>query len=159
MAVIVHHEPANSACLWKMHVWQAAWDGNNVWDVTGTSGEVVDFQLPTAPDPRKLQFKFHCTFPATGLDSWEPDDFIRRLFLVSPAEVWTFESSPRVLYRNPFPAGVLFNPGDVLTFQAITQNAFVVVSSMSGILTIRRSLMPILGSRHVTTSMEYPLSR
>ncbi|HXM23929.1 MAG TPA: alpha-amylase family glycosyl hydrolase [Terriglobales bacterium] len=124
MAVIVHHQQANSAGLWKMHVWQAAWDGNNVWDVTGTSGEIVDFQLPNAPDPRKLQFKFHCTFPATGLDSWEPHDFIRCLFLVSPSEVWTFESSPRVLYRNPFPAGVSFNPGDVLMFQSITRNAF-----------------------------------
>jgi 1,4-alpha-glucan branching enzyme len=124
MAVIVHHKPANSAALWKMHVWQSAWDGNNVWDVTGTSGEVVDFPLPDAPDPRKLQFKFHCTFPATGLDSWEPDDFVRRLFLVSPAEVWTFESSARVLYQNPFPAGVVFNPGDVLTFQVITRSAF-----------------------------------
>jgi 1,4-alpha-glucan branching enzyme len=124
MAVIVHHRPANSACLWKMHVWQAAWNGNNVWDVAGTSGEVVDFLLPNAPDPRKLQFKFHCTFTATGLDSWEPDGFIRRLFLVSPAEVWTFESSPRILYQNPFPAGVSFSHGDVLTFQAITRSAF-----------------------------------
>jgi len=88
------------------------------------SGAGLDFQLPDAPDPRKLQFKFHSTSPATGLDNWEPDDFIRRLFRTSPTEVWTFESSPRILYQNPLPAGVVFNPGDVLTFQVITQSAF-----------------------------------
>src|ERR1035438_1332431 len=104
---------------------QAAWDGNNVWDTKVTpSGDVVDFQLPDAPDPRKLQFKFHCTSPATGQSTWEADDFTRRLFLTSPAEVWTFESSPRILYQNPFPAGIVFNSGDVLTFQVITQKAF-----------------------------------
>src|ERR1039458_9253139 len=115
MGIIVHHKPASNAVLWNMRVWQAAWDGNNVWDTKVTpSGDVVDFQLPDAPDPRKLQFKFHCTSPATGQSTWEADDFTRRLFLTSPAEVWTFESSPRILYQNPFPAGVVFNSGDVL---------------------------------------------
>ena len=125
MGIIVHHKPANNAVVWNMRVWQAAWDGNSVWDAKGTSsGDVVDFQLPDAPDPRKLQFKFHSTSPATGQDTWEADDFTRRLFLTSPTEVWTFGSSPRILYQNPFPAGVVFNPGDVLTFQVITQRAF-----------------------------------
>lgn len=125
MGIIVHHKPANNAALWSMHVWQAAWDGNNVWDTNGTpSGDVVDFQLPDAPDPRNLQFKFHSTVPATGQSVWEPDDFTRRLFRTSPVEVWTFESSPRVLYQNPVPAGVVFNAGDVLTLQVITQSAF-----------------------------------
>jgi 1,4-alpha-glucan branching enzyme len=125
MGIIVHHKPANNAVLWNIRVWQAAWDGNNVWDTKVTpSGDVVDFQLPDAPDPRKLQFKFHCTSPATGQSTWEADGFTRRLFLTSPAEVWTFESSPRILYQNPFPAGVVFNSGDVLTFQVITQKAF-----------------------------------
>src|ERR1039457_2808939 len=99
MGIMVHHQPANPAALWGMHVWQAAWDGNNVWDIKGIpNGVVLDFELPDTPDPRKLQFKFHSTDPATGLDTWEADSFIRRLFLTSPAEVWTFESSPRVLY-------------------------------------------------------------
>ncbi|HSZ64002.1 MAG TPA: alpha-amylase family glycosyl hydrolase [Terriglobales bacterium] len=125
MGITVHHQPANTTLLWSIHVWQSAWDGNNVWDSKGTpTATGVDFQLPDAPDPRKLQFKFHCTAPATGLDTWEPDDFIRRLFRISPVEVWTFESSPRILYQNPTPAAVTFNPGDVLTFQVITQNAF-----------------------------------
>jgi 1,4-alpha-glucan branching enzyme len=125
MGIVVHHVPVNQAILWSMHVWQAAWDGNNVWDTQGTSGSgVVDFQLPASPDPRKLQFKFHSTTPATGLDVWEPDDFIRRLFLISPAEVWTFDYSARVLYQEPNPAGAVFNAGDVLTFQVITQSAF-----------------------------------
>ncbi|MGO9268217.1 MAG: alpha-amylase family glycosyl hydrolase [Candidatus Binataceae bacterium] len=124
MGIIVHHKPANNAVSWNMHVWEAAWDGNNVWDTKGTpTGDGVNFQLPDAPDPRKLQFKYHSADPVTG-QSWEADDFTRRPFLKSPSEVWTFDSSPRVLYQNPFPAGVVFKPGDRLTFQVITQNAF-----------------------------------
>ncbi len=125
MGITVHHQPADTTLLWGIHVWQSAWDGNNVWDSKGTpTAASVDFQLPDAPDPRKLQFKFHSTAPATGLDTWEPDDFIRRLFRISPTEVWTFESSPRILYQNPTPAASTFNPGDILTFQVITQSAF-----------------------------------
>jgi 1,4-alpha-glucan branching enzyme len=125
MAIVVHHKPADVAVLWNLRVWQAAWDGNNVWDTKGTpSPDGVDFELPAAPDPRQLQFKFHSTSPATGQSAWEADDLTRRLYLQSPAEVWTFESSPRVLYRNPFPAGVVFSPGDVIVFQVVTQRAF-----------------------------------
>ena len=125
MGIFVHHNPVNHALSWNIHVWQAAWDGNNVWDSTGTaSGDLVEFQLPEAPDPRKLQFIYHSTTPATGQNSWEADDFTRRLFLTSPTEVWTFESSPRILYQDPFPAGIVFNSGDLLTFQVITQTAF-----------------------------------
>ena len=118
MGIIVHHRPANNSVSWNIHIWQAAWDGNMVLDRKGTTnGNVVDFELPDSPDPRKLQFKFYNTV-------WEPDDYIRRLLLISPTEVWTFDSSPRVLYQNPLPAGVVFNSGDVLTFQVITQSAF-----------------------------------
>lgn len=125
MGIIVHHKPVNLAVSWNMRVWQTAWDGNNVWDTRGiTSGDVVEFQLPETPDARKLQFKFHSTAPDTGLQSWEPDDATRRLFLAAAPEIWSFEASPRVLYQNPFPAGILFNPGEVLTFQVITQSAF-----------------------------------
>ena len=125
MGITVHYKPVDSSALWSMYVWQAAWDGNNVWNTHGVpGGDVVDFQLPDAPDPRKLQFLFHSTVPASGQNSWEADSFTRRLFLTSPAEVWTFDSSPRVLYQNPFPAGVVFQAGDALTFQAITQQAF-----------------------------------
>ncbi len=125
MAIVVHHTPANSAATWSMYVWQSAWDGNKIQDGPGTpAGGTIDFKLPDVPDPRKLQFKFHWTVAATQLNGWEPDSFIRRLNLIAPAEIWTFEASPRVLYQNPFPAGVVFNAGDVLIFQAITQNAF-----------------------------------
>ena len=125
MGTTVHYKPVDRSALWSMYVWQAAWDGNNVWNKNGApNAEIVDFQLPDAPDARKLQFKFHATAPATGQTTWEADSFTRWLFLMSPAEVWTFESSPRVLYQNPFPAGVVFHPGDVLVFQAITQNMF-----------------------------------
>ena len=109
----------------NIHVWQAAWDGNNVWDTKGTSNaDVIDFQLPAVADPRLLQFKFYSTTPASGQSSWESDAFVRRIFLTAPVEVWTFEISPRVIYQNPAPPGVVFNTGDVLTFQVITQSAF-----------------------------------
>ncbi len=125
MGIIVHHKPADNAVLWNMRVWEAAWDGNNVWDTKGIStGDLVDFQLPDVQDPRKLQFKYHTTSPSTGQNNWEADDFTRRLFLTAPTEVWTFESSPRILYQKPASASGVFNPGDVLTFHVITQNAF-----------------------------------
>ena len=125
MGIIVHHKPANQAVAWNMYVWQAAWDGNNVWDSGGKpSGDEVDFQLPETSDGRKLQFKFHSTAPESGQQNWEPDDFNRRLFLAAPEEIWTFASSPRVLYQNPFPQGALFKAGDELSVQVVTQNAF-----------------------------------
>jgi 1,4-alpha-glucan branching enzyme len=125
MGIIVHHQPENHSVLWNMRVWQAAWDGNKVWDNQGTARRsTVDFQLPAVPDARKLQFKFHSASPTTGQNSWEADDFTRRLFLISPSEVWTFEATPRTLKQNPFPSGVSFDPGDVLTFHVITQKAF-----------------------------------
>ena len=117
MGIIVHHQPANTALLWNIHVWEAAWDGNNVWDTQGTpTGDGVDFQLPEVRDPRKLQFKYHFTSALTGENGWETDDFARRLSRMSPAEIWTFEASARILYQNPYPVGVMFVPGDILTF-------------------------------------------
>ena len=87
MGIIVHHRPSNNSASWNIHVWQSAWNGNTVWDRKGTpNGNIVDFELPDSPDPRKLQFKFYYT------SVWEPDDFIRRLSLTTPAEVWTFST-------------------------------------------------------------------
>ena len=124
MGIVVHHQPVNLSLSWRMHVWQAAWDGNIVLDSAGTpAGNTIDFQLPEAPDPRKLQFKFHAT-DSTGQDTWEDDNFVRRLFLIAPKEVWTFEQSARIIYQNPFPPGITFKAGDVLTFQVITQSRF-----------------------------------
>ena len=125
MTIRIHHKPADTTALWSMHVWQSVWDGNNVWDTKGTpSAGLIDFQLPYVSDPRLLQFLFHSTSPATGQNKWESTNFTRRLFLKSPADIWTFDVSPRILYQNPFPAGVGFRAGDVLTFQVITQKAF-----------------------------------
>ena len=108
-----------------MHVWRVAWDGDQVWDFKGVrNGGVLDFQLPAVPDLRKLQFKFNSTVLSTGQVQWEADDFIRRLYLSSPQEIWTFESSARILYTDPFPAGVSFNTGALLTVHVLTQNRF-----------------------------------
>ena len=69
MAITVHHQPANKTLLWRIHFWQSAWDGNIVQDTPGApSRGTIDFQLPDAPDPRKLQFKFHST-DAGGQDT------------------------------------------------------------------------------------------
>ena len=125
MGIRVHFQPGTHGNLWNMRVWQSAWDGNLVWDLKGLpAGDTVDFLLPDTADPRKLQFKFHATDPATGQTTWEADAFTRRLYLSSSAEVWAFDSSPRILYQDPFPAGAGFKPGDLLTFQGITRTAF-----------------------------------
>lgn len=125
MKLLVHHKPADLFQVWSMQVWQSAWDGNYKWDHNGTvlAGQ-VDFEVEDAPDLRLIQFKFHSSDPSGSQTHWEPDTFIRRLFREDVSEVWTFDSSPRVLYQNPFPPGVAFNAGDTLTFQAITQSAF-----------------------------------
>ncbi len=125
MGIVVHYRPVDASLVWNMRVWQAAWDGNNVWDSTGTGAAgVVDFELPDVPDPRKLQFKFHSTVPATGQVNWEADSFVRRLIYPTASEVWAFDSSPRLLYQDPAPAGTVFLTGDVLTVQVLTQSAF-----------------------------------
>jgi hypothetical protein len=125
MNTIVHHQPLTGGLSWNMHVWEAAWDGNQVWDVPATlGGTTVDFQLPDVPDVRALQFKYNSTSSATGQTVWEADDFIRRAFLAAPNEIWTFISSARVLYTNPSPAGAIFHAGDVLTVRVITESRF-----------------------------------
>jgi len=119
MGTLVHHSPINPTAPWNIHVWQSAWDGNLKVDRKGSpNGNMVDFELPDSPDARKLQFMFYYA------STWEANDFIRRLFQESPTEVWSFDSSPRILYQDPFPSGVGFNAGDVLIFQVITQSAF-----------------------------------
>jgi 1,4-alpha-glucan branching enzyme len=125
MNTIVHHQPANAALSWNLHAWQQAWDGTSAWDVDATAnGATFDFQLPDVPDLRLNQFKYNSVNPANNTTLWEPASFVRQSFLPAPAEIWTFEFSPRILYQNPFPAGVVFNAGDVLTVNVITQQQF-----------------------------------
>lgn len=122
MATIVHYTPVGTPLSCNIHIWQSAWDGNLVLDAAGASNHgVFDFQLPDVADPRTLQFLFHSI---SSTDAWETNAFVRRLALPSPTEIWTFAASPRILYQNPFPAGVAFNGGDVLTIHLITQSAF-----------------------------------
>jgi 1,4-alpha-glucan branching enzyme len=124
MKTTVHHQSATGGLSWKMHVWETAWNGNSIWDMKGTPGNAtVDFQLPDVPDPRTLRFQYNSTNPA-GQTSWESNSFVRQVFLTAPNEIWTFEFSGRILYQNPFPAGVIFNPGDGLTVRVITQKQF-----------------------------------
>jgi 1,4-alpha-glucan branching enzyme len=121
MPILVHHRPTSPAPVWNIHFWQTAWDGNLVVDDAGAPDAtgLINFQFPDIADPRKLQFKYY-----SSANFWEPDTMTRRLLLVAPAEIWTFDSSPRIVYTEPNPAGVVHNPGDVLTFQVITQQAF-----------------------------------
>jgi 1,4-alpha-glucan branching enzyme len=125
MKTIVHHQAANPALSWNLHLWQSAWDGTRAWDLDGKpNSSTIDFELPDAADRRKLEFKFNSVDPTQNTTTWEPDAFVRRFFLPAPAEVWTFEFSPRVLYQNPFPPGKVFNVGDVMTVNVITQQRF-----------------------------------
>ena len=120
MAVAVHHQPVNPSKSCTLH----AWIGSKSWDFPGTRrGSAVDYRLPEVGDPRLLQFQFFSTDAQSRVE-WEPDSFIRRLRLTTPAEIWTFEQSARVLYRDPTPAGAGFQAGDTLTFHAITRNRF-----------------------------------
>jgi 1,4-alpha-glucan branching enzyme len=125
MNIIVHHSVLDSGGSWNLHAWQLAWDGNSVWDPQGTpNGDVIDFQFPNVSDPRELSFKYRSTSLISGESTWEPDDFIRQIVQQTPTEIWTFASSRRILYQDPFPPEVNFKAGDVLTFQVITQNRF-----------------------------------
>lgn len=122
MATIVHHKPALAATQWNMRVFQSAWNGNRKWDCPGIANAgLFDFEFPDVADVRLPQFLFEAVAPTTV---WESNDFTRRLSQIAPTEVWTFDSAGRVLYQNPFPPGVVFNPGDVLTFSVITKSAF-----------------------------------
>ena len=124
MNTMVHHQPILGGLSWKMRVWKLAWNGNLIWDMKGTgSGATVDFQLPDVPDLRQFEFQYNST-DATGQTTWEPASFIRQVYLTTAVEIWTFEASGRIFYSDPFPAGVLFNPGDVLTVRVITQKQF-----------------------------------
>jgi 1,4-alpha-glucan branching enzyme len=118
--ITVHHRPVNQAVTWNIQIWQSAWDGNLQIKQAGSAiaAGLVDFTLPDVADPRQLQFQFY------SAASQEPGTMIRRLSVGNAAEVWTFESSPRILYSNPAPAGVNFNPGDILTVLAITRSAY-----------------------------------
>jgi 1,4-alpha-glucan branching enzyme len=120
MPVTVHHKPVDSSSSYTLH----AWIGTKSGDVPGTRrGDVFDFPLPDLGDLRRLLFKFYSTDARSKVE-WESDDFIRRIRLTAPAEIWTFEQSARVLYKDPTPTGVAFKPGDTLTFHVITQNRF-----------------------------------
>lgn len=122
MTTIVHFFPVSQSLTYKLHLWK----GSTPVDLDGVvSGDRIDFTLPITGDARDWQFKFRSTDPATSKDTWERDDFTRRFRVAAPAEVWVFESSGRVLYQNPFPAGVTFSAGQVVTIDLITANRYV----------------------------------
>jgi hypothetical protein len=121
MPIIIHHKPVDATRTYKLH----AWDGSTTWDLGGAPGaDGVDFTLPDVPDARKVRFMFHSVDPQTHRDAWEKDDFIRRIRLATPAEIWSFDYAARILYQAPAPPGVTFHPGDVLTFNVVTQRRF-----------------------------------
>jgi 1,4-alpha-glucan branching enzyme len=123
--MIVHHQPLGSGSVWNLHAWQLAWDGNSVWDRKGVpNAGLLDFNFPALPDPRTVQFKYRATSSSSGASTWEPDDFIRQLVNGNSSAIWTFAQSARILYQQPSPPGVAFQPGDVLTFNVITKQQF-----------------------------------
>src|SRR4051812_39716599 len=105
MGIVVHFAPADTGKSWNLHAWQ---EGSSWHLDAAAGGAVLDFTLPDAVDARKVQFKFVSTDPGTHKVEWEPDDFVRRLRIDAPAEIWAFAFTGRVLYDDPFPAGVTF---------------------------------------------------
>jgi 1,4-alpha-glucan branching enzyme len=123
--MIVHHQPLGGGSVWNLHAWQLAWDGNSVWDPRGVGNAgLVDFTFPAVPDPRTLQFKYRATSITSGVSTWEPDDFVRQVVNITSTDIWTFAQSPRILSRPPSPPGVVFQPGNLLTFKVITKQQF-----------------------------------
>lgn len=122
--MIVHHQPLGSGFVWNLHAWQLAWDGNSVWDPRGNlNAGFVDVTFPDVSDPRSVQFKYRAT-SASGVSTWEPDDFIRQVVDITVTDVWTFAQSPRIVIEPPSPPGITFRAGDLLTFHVITQQQF-----------------------------------
>jgi 1,4-alpha-glucan branching enzyme len=122
MAITVHHQPLNLAHSYNLHLWN---DLSPV-DLPGTLvGSRIDFTLPSLADARNSRFKFRSTDPVSHQVTWESDSFVRQFRLAAPTDAWTFESSPRILYIDPAPAGATFHTGDVLTFNLVTQQRFV----------------------------------
>src|SRR2546423_14004630 len=118
MPITVHHRPVDPTHTYTIH----AWDGTSTWDLPGTQhGEVVDYPLSEVHDPRKLRFMFHPFDRETHKDSFEPDDFIRRVRLADITDIWSYDYSARILYENPAESGISFHAGDVLTFNVVTQ--------------------------------------
>jgi len=123
--MIVHHQPLAGGSIWNLHAWQLSWSGNSVWDPRGVgNAALVDFKFPAVPDPRALQFIYRATSATSGISTWEPDDFVRQVVNVTPTDIWTFAQTARILSQPPSPPGVVFQPGDVLTFNVITKQQF-----------------------------------
>ncbi|HEX4142211.1 MAG TPA: alpha-amylase family glycosyl hydrolase [Pirellulales bacterium] len=87
------------------------------------ANDLVTLSFPDDADPRKLNFKYRST-SSSGQTTWEADDFVRQIVSTTVADIWTFAYAARILYQNPLPAGVRFQPGDVLTFRVITQSQY-----------------------------------
>jgi len=113
--------PVNPARTYKVH----AWDDWSTWELDPTphAGH-VDFPLPRSRDARELRFMFHAADPQTDRDTWERDDFIRRIRVAAPTDVWSFDFTARILYRAPSGSGTALNPGDVVTVHVISQRRF-----------------------------------
>jgi hypothetical protein len=121
MSVTVYHKPFDANRVWSIHVWDAA----HVYpDTHGTmNGDFVEFQLPEVADPSALEFMYYAKPRNQTLARWERKDF-HRVAPPGASQIWTFESTPRVVTYNPFPVGVSYKAGDVVTVHAITQSTF-----------------------------------
>lgn len=121
MGIVVHFAAAETGKSWNLHAWQ---DGS-AWHLNATGGgAVLDFTLPDEVDARKVRFKFVSTDPGSHKSEWEPEDFVRMLRVDSPAEIWVFAFSGRVLYQQPFPPGVSFAAGQTITVHVLTRGRF-----------------------------------
>ncbi|MDB5348524.1 MAG: 1,4-alpha-glucan branching protein [Schlesneria sp.] len=122
MTIVAHFFPPNQTLTYKCHLWR----DHAVVDLDGVvTGDHIDFTLPITGDARDWQFKFRSTDPATSKETWEGDEFTRRIRVAAPTELWAFESSGRLLYKNPLPPGVTVSAGQIVTIDLITANRYV----------------------------------
>src|SRR5512133_2296415 len=117
MRTTIHFQPSTSKDVVILHWWTPLQNG---MDVEGTRGEGGGWTFELADDriadARSVRFKFRF---AHGDHDWEDDRWERRIPCSRPAELWTYEHSPRCTGRNPGGA-----PADRLVVHALSKRKF-----------------------------------
>ena len=125
VSITVHHQAVDSSKAYTLH----AWSGGEHWDVVGSAvggeGGGTDFDLPDVGDPAAIAVQIFCDGWDGGGDVGSRTILCWRIWQAAPAELWTFDITARVLHSEPLPAGVVFQGGDVVTLNVVTQSRFV----------------------------------
>ncbi len=120
MNLMVHHQFIDAAHR------ISAYDGQQSWDFAGNSthgSPWLDFLLQGVRFSRLVEFRFRWN-DASGGANWEREELKRRIRIYQAEDVWSFEDSPRLMYMNPFPSGVAYAAGAILTVHLITDSVY-----------------------------------